>query len=105
MIKWKKREFVDSLKQRAIDEGNSSQFYKAEKCLKDHDKPPEWDVRGIFPNLTDKQVADKIAVFFNKISQEFEFISDLNITEPIRWSLSCKQVSDMLRSAKNLNQE
>ena len=100
MIKSKKREFVDSLKQRAIDEGNSSQFYKAVKCLKDHDKPPEWDVRGIFPNLTDKQVADKIAVFFNKISQEFESISDLNITEPIRWSLSHEQVSDMLRSAK-----
>lgn len=43
-----KRGIVESLKLKMKESGNVSHFYKAVKAFKDHEKPPEWDVRSLF---------------------------------------------------------
>ena len=44
----KKREYIESLKAKAVDQKSTSQFYKAVNMFKDAEKPSQWDVRDIF---------------------------------------------------------
>ena len=50
----------------------SRSFYKNVKAYKTKEKPPEFEVRDLFPGETDKEVAESLASHFNAISSEFE---------------------------------
>lgn len=97
----KKREFIEEMKAKAKDLGNTSLFYEAVRDFRDFNRPPEWSVRSLFPRQTDEQVADGVNDFFNVISAEFNPISDRGSLEHDEdWSLEEFEVADVLRACK-----
>ena len=36
-----------------------------------------WDVRELFPGQQNHEIAEQVATFFNKISDEFDLITEL----------------------------
>ena len=100
LIKEKKREFIDQIKQKASAQGNTSLFYKAVHMLKDHERPQEWDIRALFEGQDDQQIAESVAEFFNKISAEFSPLDDCQISPECDWTVSQQEVSDLLKECK-----
>ena len=100
MIKEKKSEFIEGLKQKAIDARKSAHFFKAVSMFKDQEKPPTWSVSHLFPSTTDGEVSEKVAEFFNEISLEFNPISDYEFGQVDEWVLEHYQVAEMLKNAK-----
>ena len=50
----------------------SRQFFKNVKSYNTAEKPKSFDIRDLEPGKTDAQVAENVATFFNRISQEFK---------------------------------
>ena len=56
--------------------GNTKCFYQAANLLQGGEAPTKnWTIQQMFPDLTDFEIAEKAAVFFNRISQEYTGIS------------------------------
>ena len=99
-IKVSKQEYVERVLNEAKENKNDrSSFYKIVHQLKDFERPPQWDIRELFPDESDETIADKVAEYFNKISQEYE---------PLRpdehhydgWKLEYHEVASMLKNSK-----
>ena len=75
-------------------------FFKSVKSFNCKEKPPQFDVRSLFPNLADGVVAEKLADHFNGISQEFNGLDPDSVpttySSPIQ-ILSPAQVAVRLR--------
>ena len=76
-------------------------FFKNVKAYKARDKPPEFDVRDLYPDTEDREVAEKLATHFNKISSEFSGLKTGDIV--VSYSsdipaLSEEQVAKRLRN-------
>ena len=52
--------------------GNTRGFYKAVKKMNCKEVQAPWDVRRMRPGSSDKDIAEEIASFFNRISGEFD---------------------------------
>ena len=96
----KKKEFVAEMKAKAIDQRNTGMFYKAVRLFKDHDKPPEWDVRSLFDNKTGTEIADEVCAFFNRISAKFDPVSARQKDTPANWLIPTHEIADMLKHCK-----
>ena len=53
----------------------SRAFFKNVKAYQSREKPPNFDVRELFPEESDDMIADSLADHFNSISSEFEGLS------------------------------
>ena len=81
----------------------SRNFYKNVKAFKAADKPESFDVRNLRPSQTDQETADEVALFFNRISQEFSPLQPHQI--PCTYDrylppLTEGQVEQMIRKCK-----
>ena len=80
------------------------EFFKNVQNYSCREKPAQFDVRSLFPDAGDTEVADKIADHFNKISSEFNGLSEgdiPNTASDLDLSLlSCEQVAKRLRDMK-----
>ena len=54
-------------------------FFKNVRRYKSADKPPEFDVRTLCPGASDPEVAEKLAAYFNEVSQEFQALEPADI--------------------------
>ena len=69
--------------------------------FKDSEKPPQWDIRSMYKGKTDKEIADEVATFFNRISNEFERVGQLTGGRPeTDWCITHEQIVDMLKTSK-----
>ena len=59
--------------------GNVSMYYKAVSALKNREAPKKWDPRTLFPGLSDLEIGEKVAAYFNAISEEFPPLDINNI--------------------------
>ena len=57
----------------------SRSFFRLVKAFKTPEKPQTFDVRSLRPGLSDGQVAEELADFFNRISAEFDPLRKGNI--------------------------
>ena len=64
--------FLEKQRQKFIGPEASSQFYKNVKSFKNAEKPRSFDVRDLRPGKSDVEVADEVAQYFNRISNEFK---------------------------------
>ena len=100
----KRREaFLETQRDKFTGPEASAQFYKNVKSFKNAEKPKDFDVRDLRPGKSDKEVADEVADFFNRISREFSPLEPSQI--PMTYHrdlppLSRSDVEKMLRSAK-----
>ena len=59
----------------------SRAFFKNVKAYQSREKPSQFDVRELYPDQTDEEVAGKLADHFNSISSEFEGLKPDQIPE------------------------
>ena len=101
LIKKRKRSYYDFHGLSMTDPKQSRKFFKNVRAFKDRERPEIWDVRSMWPDKEDHEIANILADYFNKISSEFSpleecpdtFDRDLPLLEPF-------QISGRLKSFK-----
>ena len=99
----KKQVYLAKQRDRFIGPEASREFYKNIQAFKSPEKPKSFDVKGLCSSADDKEAADEIAEFFNRISREFKPLETCQI--PFTYHrdiplLTVEKVVDMLKTAK-----
>ena len=68
--------YLDKVEVKVQTAKNSKEFYIAVKLLNTKDAPVRWCISSMYPDKTDLEIAEIIAAFFNKISQEYTSLAD-----------------------------
>ena len=63
-----KEAFFEKVKKKVKEAGNTKSYFQAVKMLQSPDAPTRWAIQSMFPNLSDAQIAEMAAVYFNAIS-------------------------------------
>ena len=71
MIKKGKEDYFEKMKKKALEARNSKAYFYAIQMLGSKEAPKMWELRVLFPNLIDQEIAEKLAEYFNRISNEF----------------------------------
>ena len=66
-----KKIFFDKILEKCKIAKNSRQFYSTVKLFSTKDTPPPWNIYDMFPGEDAAYISEKIAEFFNAISQEY----------------------------------
>ena len=78
-------------------------FFKNVKAYNCKERPPQFDVRNMFPGDTDQEISEKLADHFNGISLEFDGLDQAAVpatySSPVRL-LSVAEVEQRLRKFK-----
>ena len=67
----RKEKFLQKQRDSLLGPEADKQFYKNVSAFKTADKPKSFNVRDLRPGKSDQEVADEVASYFNKISNEF----------------------------------
>ena len=81
----------------------SKNFFRNVKAFNSREKPPEFNVRDLFPGQSDSSVAEALASHFNAISAEFDGLREADIPTALDLDLpvlSPEQVAKRLRDIK-----
>ena len=95
--------YLEKQREKFTGPGASANFYRNVKAFGTAEKPKAFDVRSLCPGLSDKEVADEIADYFNKISREFSPLMPDQVPATYHRQLdllTVDKVEKMLRSAK-----
>lgn len=95
-----KKAFLGKVKKEFVETKNSAGFFKAMNKLKTKEPTKPWNVRDLFPNLTDKETADKCVDFFSAISREYKPIEKPTPNGECDWKLELHEVSSRLKYCK-----
>ena len=71
LIEQAKKAYFERIKKRVKEAGNTRCYFQAVNMLQATDAATRWAIQSMFPGLSDKQIAEKAAEFFNSISQEY----------------------------------
>ena len=63
---------MDLKKKQLTEHDANRSFFRLVKAFNTPEKPQTFDVRTLRPGLSDKEVADELAEYFNRISCEFD---------------------------------
>ena len=72
LIKERKKEYMLTQKGHILAEDANRNFFRHVKCFSRLEKPRQFDVRQLYEGKTDKEISEDLAVYFNKISREFD---------------------------------
>ena len=81
----------------------SVQFFKNVKAYSTHEKPRDFDVRDLYPDKNDSEVATLVAEYFNRISAEFQPLEPKDIPATYHRDLpllSQQEVQEMICKSK-----
>ena len=67
--------YIQGQKENLTGPDAARNFYKNVRAYKSKEKPPEFNVKDLYPGEKDEAVAEKLAEHFNKISKEFQGIN------------------------------
>ena len=81
ILRKEKEKFWDKVITKTGNDRNSSEYYKAVNVFKSRDVIPPWNISVLFPEEDDYAISEAVAVFFNKISVEYEPIPDPKVIE------------------------
>ena len=103
LIKDRRGEFNKNIHSKFIEAMDLKRFHRGVKAFLSAEEVQKWDVRSIFPNRSDLEVAEDLADFFNGISSEYEPLHTTRIPttydEPLP-QLTVGEVSERLRRSK-----
>ena len=80
LVKERKAKFMAVKKEQITAKDANRSFFRLVKAFSTPEKPQTFDVRSLRPGLSDLQVAEELADFFNRISAEFEPLAGHEIT-------------------------
>ena len=70
---------IEKKKKKLAAHGSHRKSYRAIQNLKSHDRPNYWSINELQPEISDEELAEDHALFFNKISDEFTPLRDDDI--------------------------
>ena len=95
--------FLD-IQKKILTAGDASRsFFKYVKTYSCREKPPDFDIRSLYPDQSDAEVAEELSKHFNAISSEFQGLRDGDVppaAEEALPSLSRAEVSKRLSEIK-----
>ena len=100
----KRREgFLQTQREKFIGPDASRDFFANVRSFKNAEKPKSFNVRDLRPGVEDNDIADEVAAYFNRISNEFKPLESHQI--PMTYHrdlppLSVEEVEKMLKSSK-----
>ena len=103
LVKKAKKCYLGSIIDKIMFAGNTQAYYSAVKLLKTKEAPKVWDIRDLFPGLSDFEISENVAGFFNGISQEYTPIPNPKLLEEKKeWPkvIETHQVAARLRTFK-----
>ena len=88
-------------KQKAKEKRDSSGYYKVVNCLKDGEAPKPFEIRNLQPEMTDFEIANDVARFFNLITADYIPLPkrSANPSTDVP-SFACFEVAQRLKSFK-----
>ena len=78
-------------------------YFTAVKSLSTKEKPEEWQVSSLFPELTQPQTANRVAEYFTQISDEFTPVDPVGPEFEPRRNVTVAQVAEKLKQANKPN--
>ena len=95
--------FLQNQREKVTNPKTSAQFFKNVKAFKGADRPKDFNIRELRPGKSDQEIADEVAAFFNRISDEFQPLQPDQV--PTTYTrdlplLSPAQVQEMLLKSK-----
>ena len=100
-VKAAKENFIGKVKNTVKTAKNSAAFFKALPFLTSKASPKPWNIRSLFPEMSDEQIANKCAGYFSEISQEYEAIeAPVPAPENAEWRVDLHEISSLLRYCK-----
>ena len=72
LIKSRKKVYMGRRRQLLTEKDAGRSFFRLVKAFNTPEKPQNFDVRSLRPGLSDGQVAEELADYFNRISSEFD---------------------------------
>ena len=75
----RKRGFLDKQKEHILAEDANRNFYKHVRNFFKLERPKLFDVRDLLEGMTDQEAAEHLAVYFDRISQEFDPLTQEDI--------------------------
>ena len=72
ILKEEREIFLTKFKDMTEGSRTSRPFFEAVKTLKHRKAPVKWDIRSMFPGEDSKEIAEKVAEYFNNISKEYQ---------------------------------
>ena len=75
--------FLDKMTKMTVSDGSSRAFFKAVNCLKHREAPKRWEIKQMFPEDSEPEIAEKVAEYFNRISNEYTPVLPPTPTESV----------------------
>ena len=79
LVKWRKGRYEQSQKIKLLADDGDRHFFKNARNYQSKEKPAPFDVRVLYPGMTDVEVASELAAHFNSISNEFHPLEEGDI--------------------------
>ena len=103
LIDQRRRGYLEDQRAKLTGSDATKHFYSTIKNYKSAERPAQYDVRDLFPGLSDSEAANELALFFNRISQEFKPLDSSDIPKTSNRKIELLepyQVSARLRKLK-----
>ena len=84
VLRERREKYEKSQKIKLLADDGERHFFKNVRNYQSKERAAPFDVKNLFPGLTERQVADKLAVHFNSISNEFKPLESWEI--PVTYS-------------------
>ena len=94
-----KTRYLAKIKKKIEEGGTTKGYYTAANLLSSREAPTRWQIQKMFPDLNNKEIAEKAAEYFNKISQEFPPVRGPNFAA-LKTPPEIFQVSSALKNCK-----
>ena len=95
-----KADFLSKSKKKVLEAKNTGSLFKAINSLKSKDPSKGWNIRSLFPALTERQIADNCAHYFSSISKEYPPVGKPERMTSPAWELALHEVSLKLKHCK-----
>ena len=87
--------FLDKQRGAIASPEKTRDFFKTIKAYKSAEKPKSFDIRELRPGVPDRELADEVAQYFNRISDEFSPLDPLDIPRTYDRHLSLLTVAEV----------
>ena len=99
----RKDSFLSNQRGKLLNTSTSRNFYKNIKSFRSAERPKSFDIRELKPEMSNVELANDVAGFFNRISNEFEPLDPFDIPRTYERDLpllSAAQVEKCLKTCK-----
>ena len=70
MIEESKKAYIEKVKKRIKEAGNTRCYFQAVQLLQCHDAPTRWMIQSMFPELTDQEISESCLLYTSDAADE-----------------------------------